>query len=139
MLERLPLQLTSLYIDQPLETETFRVAVKDGNFGTMNRLYYITNGIKESQDFLELTDHPAYTLSARVGVQCAYIGRAKQQIEILKFMKRYLGVSPRYQMRVRLYRKNGTEAIFSFNHDTRDESKIYTLTNIIEDKIKEII
>ena len=133
--ERLKFDITKPYITEPLEVETFSKACADSHPSVLNRLYYISNGKKELIPALELVDHPIYIGKVLISLQCAYAGEAKRQASIVKPMKKYLSLLPRYTVRCRIHTISGAKEVFSFKHVTSSQDKVYELVSQLEDHI----
>lgn len=135
MTQRLKFDITNPYITEPLEVETFTKACVDSHPSVLNRLYYISNGKKEMIPALEVVDHPMYIGKISISMQCAYAGKAKSQASIIKGMKRYLKLSPRYTIRCRIHTINSAKEIFAFKHVTSSQDKVYELVSQLEEHI----
>ena len=68
-------------------------------------------------------------------MQCAYVGEAKSQASIVKEMKKYLKLSPRYTVRCRIHTINSAKEIFAFKHVTSSQDKVYELVSQLEEHI----
>ena len=135
MIQRLKFDITQPYITEPLEVETFRKACTDSHPSVLNRLYYISNGKKELIPALELVDHPTYIGKASISMQCTYAGEARSQASIIKEMKRYLKLTPRYTIRCRIHTINSAKEVFTFKHVTSSQDRVYEVISQLEEHI----
>ncbi len=135
MIQRLKFDITKPYITEPLEVETFAKACADSHPSVLNRLYYISNGKKELVPVFELSDHPVYIAKALVSMQCAYAGEARSQASVVKDMKKYLKLTPRYTIRCRIHTINSAKEIFAFKHVTSSQDKVYEVIAQLEQHI----
>lgn len=135
MTQRLKFDITNPYITEPLEVETFAKACADSHPSVLNRLYYISNNKKELIPALEIVDHPVYMGKISISMQCAYAGEARSQASIVKEMKKYLKLSPRYTVRCRIHTINSAKEIFTFKHVTSSQDKVYELVSQLEEHI----
>lgn len=135
MIQRLQFDITKPYITEPLEVETFTKACSDSHPSVLNRLYYISNGKKELVPVFELSDHPTYIAKALISMQCAYAGEARSQASVVKDMKRYLKLTPKYTIRCRIHTVNSAKEIFSFKHETSSQAQVYEVIAQLEEHI----
>lgn len=135
MIQRIPFDITSPYITEPLEVETFSKACKDNHISVLNRLYHISNNKKEYNVVLELVDHPTLIGKISVSMECAYVGKAKNQASIVRDMKKYINRSPKYTVRCRIHTVKGAKEIFTFKHVTSSQDKVYSLIVQLEEMI----
>jgi len=135
MIQRLKFDITNPYITEPLEVETFAKACSESHPSVLNRLYYISNGKKELIPAFELLDHPTYVCKASISIQCAYTSRAKSQASVIKEMKKYLKLTPKYTIRCRIHTINSAKEIFSFRHETASQNQVYETILQLEEHI----
>lgn len=135
MIQRLKFDITQPYITEPLEVETFRKACTDSHPSVLNRLYYISNNKKELIPVLELVDHPIYICKVSISMQCAYAGEARSQASVVKEMKRYLKLMPRYTVRCRIHTISSAKEIFTFKHVASSQDRVYEVISQLEEHI----
>lgn len=135
MIQRIKFDITQPYITEPLEVETFSKACKDNHISVLNRLYHISNNKKEYNVVLEILDHPTLVGKVSVSMECAYVGKAKNQASLVKEMKKYIHRSPRYTVRCRIHTINGAKEVFAFKHVTSNQDKVYSLIAQLEEII----
>ena len=134
MLNRLPIRLSSLYLDKKIETETFTKLMTESHHSVFMRMYCIANGIKERQEFLELETAENIRLVASVTTIPSLKGEAKDQFNITKFKNKFNRV-PHYIVRVILSDLNSGKDLIDFKHKTSNEEEVYNLLPVLEDKI----
>lgn len=134
MLNRLPIRLSSLYLDKKIETETFTKLMTESHHSVFMRMYCIANGIKERQEFLELETTENIRLVAAVTTIPALTGEAKEQFRVTKFRNKF-NRSPYYIVRVILSDLNSGKDLIDFKHKTSNEEEVYNLLPVLEDKI----
>jgi hypothetical protein len=138
MIKRIPIDLSKLYVTQPLEQETYLKVVADGNPGVMHRIYLIANELKDRQIFMEL-EHNELAVSAAISTKFGYSGAARNQAGVIKFMKDRIKQTPEYNLSFRVYKKVNMVDVFEIKHKTTNKQKIYDLIAQLEEKLTEMI
>lgn len=137
LVSRLKINIENLYISKPLERETF-INVMDSHHGTIHSLYLIANELKSMHYFLELTDHPTYTVTAYVSVYHGYCGEAKNQISTIKSMRDKAKQRPYMSIVYKQIEKSTMKEVFSFKHLSTSKKEIYNLIDRFHKKTEEL-
>lgn len=111
------------YISKKIEASAFKTVLASTHH-TAYRLYLITNGIKEVQEFAEL-EHEEYSLIALVRTECSAISEAKQQIWNIKHLQPLLKNKPRYSLRCSLTHKMSNKEVYKCNLVSSNQNEIY--------------
>jgi len=138
MTRTLPINLGGLYLSKKIETDSFTKLLADNNPSVIFRMYYIANGVKERQVFLELNNTEEYSLIAAVYTKSNLKGDAKDQISAVSIKNRMI-YTPHYRVRVILTHKKTGNEVFDFEHITSSEREIYNLIPVIKNKIDNLL
>lgn len=133
MIETKKIKLGQPYISKKIEASAFKTVLAS-TYQTAYRLYIITAGDKELQEFAELK-HDEYSLSAYVKTQFSPAGDAKRQIWSVKHLQPLLSKKPKYELKCTLTHKMSNKEVYKCNLVTINKSEIY---NQIQECIEEI-
>lgn len=123
MLETKRVHLSQPYITKKIEASAFKTVLAS-TYQTAYRLYVITDGHKELQEFAELK-HNDYSLTAYVKTQFAPAGEAKRQIWNVKHLQPLLKNKPKYTLKCTLTHKMSNKEVYKCNLDTINQVEIY--------------
>lgn len=126
-------ELNSLYITKKIEASAFKTMLAS-TYQTAYRLYYITNGIKELQNFYEVEDS-LYTVMATVKTEAALAGDARQQAWNVKHLHPLLNKKPKWIVKCSITEKSSNDCIYKSYFVSKNEMSIYEQ---IQDVIKDI-
>jgi len=140
MAKSLPIKLSSLYLTQGLEHESFMKILGDRNPSVFFRMMYIANGVKERQEFLELNDREKerYYLIAAIYTRCNLLGEAKEQFNKTIYKNR-MNYSPHYRIRLLLTDKLTNRDIIDFEYITSKQKDVYDMIPRLENKINKVL
>lgn len=140
MATSLPIKLDSLYLTQSLDKESFYKILGDGNPSVLFRMYYLAAGIKERQDFLELTEEEKsnYYLTAAIYTKSRLHGAALEQFQKTAY-KNKMNHSPYYRIRVILNEKRSGKDIINFETKISNKTKVYDLVESLKIKINNLL
>lgn len=130
-------RLMKPYIDIKLGTDTLK-SVLNSNHQTAYRLYLITNGIKEIQDFASI-DSKEYRLVANVKTECGFVGEAKRQIWSVKHLQPLISKRPKYTMRCELTHLMSNKVMYKCTHEHINPDVIYRQIQECINDLKQII
>lgn len=131
-------RLDKRYITTPLDTESLGKIMSSNNPGIVHRIYLITNGLKKRQTFLEVDDDDKYIVNANISINYAYAGAAKQQAEVISFMRPLVKKKAEFIITFTVTRRETMKEIFNFKHVTNNETEIVDLMNKLEIKTYEL-
>lgn len=134
---RLKINIEDIYISKPLEKETVFKIINE-HPSTIHSLYLIANELKSMHHFLELDNHPNYSVSAYVSVYHGYCGKAKQQIAIMRGMDAKRKTRPFYKIVYKIMSKPSMREEFSFKHMSTNKNEIYKLIDVFHKKTEEL-
>lgn len=117
------LKLEKPYIIKKIEPSAFKT-VLGSTYQTAYRLYLITNGIKEIQNFFECT-HEDYFVTAIVKTEAAVAGEAKRQVWAVKHLQPLLYKKPRYSVRCSVTDKKTNKSIYKCELTSSNQNVIY--------------
>lgn len=139
MLKRKPIDLSKRWITKPLHKDSFTKVVINGNPGTMHRLYMLTNELESRQEFLELNGHDKISITAVVTIKPGYAKEARNQAELLKWMRNHVTQRPEFSVKIYISDKASMLEIFNFKHTTTNEKEVYRLIDKLEEKVINLI
>lgn len=112
------------YINKKLESSSIPT-ILNSNYHTAYRLYLITNGIKEVEDFAT-TDSPDYDLVAYIKTECGFTGDARKQVWNITHLQPLLKKIPKYTLRCELRHKQTNEIIYKCTYQHKNINVMYT-------------
>lgn len=137
MLTRNKVILKEPYLTKKIEPSALKT-VLGSTHQTAYRLYCITNGIKERQDFLHLKDSP-YELSAYIKTEACVASGAKEQVWSIKHLQPILKRKPKYVLRCYLIDKKTNKEIYKCTDETLRKDSIYALIDECTNDIEKIL
>jgi len=123
-------RLISPYINKKIESSTIK-EVLNSTHHTAYRLYLITNGFKELQEFAAIKSDE-YDLTAYVKTECGFIGDAKKQVWSITQLQPLLLKKPIFTLRCELRHLMKNEIIYKCTLENKN-------ANVIYDQIQECI
>jgi hypothetical protein len=126
-------RLQSLYIDKRIDSNTLK-NVLDASHQTVYRLYLISNGIKELQDFARVSSKE-YSLSAYVKTECGFAGDARSQVWAITHIQPLLKKKPLYKLKCELRHLESNKIVYKCSLEDKNEDVIY---NQIQECINDI-
>jgi hypothetical protein len=132
IMNKVPIRLIKPYITKKIEASAFKTVLAS-TYQTAYRLYLITNGIKEIQNFYEAT-HPEYYILATVKTIAAPAGEARRQVWNVKHLAPLLNNKPRFNLRCSVTEKSTNKIKYRSEISSINESVIYNhIQGCIED------
>jgi hypothetical protein len=130
-------RLPSLYLNKKLESGTLK-EVLDSNYQTAYRLYLITNGIKELQEFADIKDKE-YSLTAYIKTECGFIGDAKNQVWSITHLQPLLLKKPKYTVRCELTHLPSNKVVYKCTLEHKNQEIIYNQIQECIDNLNKIV
>lgn len=130
-------RLLSPYISKKLEPGTLK-KVLDLTYQTAYRLYLVTNGIKELQDFASIKSD-TYALTSYVKTECGFTGEAKDQIWSITHLQPLLAKKPLYTLRCELTHLMSNRVIYKCTMEHKNPEVIYNQIQECIDNLNEIL
>ena len=127
------IELNSLYITKKIEASAFKTVLAS-TYQTAYRLYYITNSLKELQNFYEVEDSP-YMVMATVKTEAALAGEARQQAWNVKHLQPLLNKRPKWIVKCTITEKATNKCVYKSHFVSKNEMSIYQQ---VQDVIKDI-
>jgi hypothetical protein len=137
MLTRNKVILKQPYLTKKIEPSALKT-VLGSNHQTAYRLYCITNGLRERQDFLTLKDSN-YDLRAFVKTEASVAAGAKEQVWSIKHLQPILNKKPKYILRCSLVDRRTNKEVYRCDDTTLNKNSIYALIEECETDIKNIL
>lgn len=134
---RLKINIEDTFISKPLEKETLFKIINE-HPSTIHSLYLIANELKSMHHYLQLDNHPDYSISAYVSIYHGYCGEAKRQIGIIKDMAEKRKTRPFYKIVYKVLSKPSMREEFSFKHMTTNKNEVYKLIDMFHKKTEEL-
>lgn len=131
------IRLNNPYISKKLESRTLK-EVLDSNYHTAYRLYLIANGIKELQQFADISGDE-YSLTAYVKTECGFVGDAKSQIWQVTHLQPLLLKKPKYTLRCELRHLQSNKVIYKCVLEHKNQAAIYNQVQECIDNLNKII
>ena len=125
------------YISKKIEPGTLQ-KVLDSPYQTAYRLYLISNGIKELQDFASISSEE-YDLTAYVKTECGFIGDASKQVWSITHLQPLLQKKPLYTIRCELRHLMTNNVIYKCTLSHKNPDVIYNQIQECIDNLKEIL
>jgi hypothetical protein len=125
------------YISKKIEPGTLQ-KVLDSPYQTAYRLYLISNGIKELQDFASISSEE-YDLTAYVKTECGFIGDASKQVWSITHLQPLLQKKPLYTIRCELRHLMTNNIIYKCTLSHKNPDVIYNQIQECIDNLKEIL
>jgi hypothetical protein len=125
------------YISKKIEPGTLQ-KVLDSPYQTAYRLYLISNGIKELQDFASISSEE-YDLTAYVKTECGFIGDASKQVWSITHLQPLLQKKPLYTIRCELRHLMTNNIIYKCTLSHKNPDIIYNQIQECIDNLKEIL
>jgi hypothetical protein len=125
------------YISKKIEPGTLQ-KVLDSPYQTAYRLYLISNGIKELQDFASISSEE-YDLTAYVKTECGFIGDASKQVWSITHLQPLLQKKPLYTIRCELRHLMTNNIIYKCTLSYKNPDVIYNQIQECIDNLKEIL
>jgi hypothetical protein len=130
-------RLKNQYISKKIEAGTLK-QVLNSTYHTAYRLYLITNGIKELQDFANINSEE-YLLTSYIKTECGFAGEAKDQIWAITHLQPLLRKTPKYILRCELIHLKTNKVIYKCVLEHKQQTVIYNQIQECIDNLKEII
>ena len=125
------------YISKKIESGTLQ-KVLDSPYQTVYRLYLISNGIKELQEFASISSEE-YDLTAYVKTECGFIGEANRQVWSIVHLQPLLQKKPLYTIRCELKHLMTNKVIYKCTLEHKNPDVIYNQIQECIDNLKEIL
>jgi len=130
-------RLHSPYITKKIESGSIK-KVLDSSYQTVYRLYLITNGIKELQDFASI-ESDTYSLTAYVKTECAFVGKAREQVWSITHLQPLLLKKPLYTLRCELRHLMTNDVVYKCTLEHKNPEVMYNQIQECIDNLNEII
>ena len=130
-------RLKSLYLNKKLEAGTLK-EVLASDYNVAHRLYLITNGIKELQEFANVKSEE-YSLIAYIKTTHAFTGEAKSQIWAVTHLQPLLIKNPKYSLRCELRHLQSNRVVYKCTLEHKNQEIIYNQIQECIDNLNTII
>lgn len=125
------------YISKKIEPGTLQ-KVLDSTYQTAYRLYLISNGIKEFQNFASISSEE-YDLTAYVKTECGFVGEANRQVWAITHLQPLLQKKPIYTLRCELKHMMSNKVIYKCVLEHKNPEVIYDQIQECITNLKEIL
>jgi hypothetical protein len=130
-------RLRSLYLNKKLEVGTLK-EVLTSDYNIAHRLYLITNGTKELQEFANIKSEE-YSLIAHIKTTHAFAGEAKTQIWAVTHLQPLLIKNPKYTLRCELRHLQSNKVVYKCTLEHKNQEIIYNQIQECIDNLNKII
>jgi len=130
-------KLTKPYISDSLEQGTIK-SILNVSHQTVYRLYLISNGIKELQDFVSI-ESEEYDLTAYIKTECGFTGDARKQVWSITPLQPLLLKKPRFTLRCELKHLMSNRVLYKCTLEHKNPTAIYKQTQETILELKEIL